>query len=83
MKKVTIVLSMCILIMILFVACDMVKDVPTVPMATITPSPSNAPSSMPSLIPTVENTSDIIPEGSVGASTGTATADTTDQARAR
>lgn len=84
MKKYLIVLFMLFIFVIGLAACGVVDEVPTVPMATITPSPSAVPSSMPSLIPTVENTSDIIPQTSDTATAGatsTSQAQSTNEAR--
>ena len=70
MKKYLIVLVMCILFVMGLSACGVVEEIPTVPMATITPSPTAVPSSMPSLMPTVDITSDITPQVSESATAG-------------
>ena len=71
MKKYLIVLVMSILFVMGLSACGVVQEVPTVPMATITPTPTAIPSSMPSLVPSVDITSDITPQVTQSTTAGT------------
>lgn len=53
MKKLMLFLVAVGILVLIMAACSVVEDMPTVPMATITPTPVNGPSAMPTDAPDI------------------------------